>query len=594
MTTAVWLVLFVYRVQAHQADVDSYLYADTAHYLLVSQDPASAFLHTGSTSPLVPALAAPATTLAGVYGAMTVELPFLLLLVAGSFFLSRFWISPMAATVAAMAVGLNEAVSGYATTLNFAVPIAAALVWAFYSYIRSGHLREWRWSLLFGLAIAVMLLTRSMSIVYLVPLGLVVGGDLVVDVVRHGEVLRLPAVAAGATVLVLAGPWWLISGHAAIHYLHSAGYQSSSGFTSRGFTLDASTIEQRASWTLSELGWGQSWALGIALLAALWGLVLHRRSLRVTALWMLALWVLLTSIILSSSGNRGTGFGLPVVVVLILLAAAVLGQMSWRALPVLGVALAGILLVGLVDEAAGGDPWWPAAPYRNAVVASGGNSRTNTDLIADQASHLIGSSPTLVSLVTNILNVNGLNWNGRGKLAPLLVPPPTPDGTQVAIKDLARVNMVITGSSPGAYYPSIHQGAVEAAAFREGFGIVRVWTIGHGGGNIVLLRRGATNRANIVPAPVTRLVSPRNGSDVHGKVDIIAGSSDRLFPTTGVSFTVRGITRTVTIPAGLSAFVWLGVWDTTTVPDGTYTIQSVADAGGSIGRSRLFTVHVDN
>ena len=477
VTTAVWMVLFVARVQDHRADVDSYGYAYLARGLWESHNPVSSFLHTGSTSPLVPLVAAPGAAVGGVYGAMTVELPFLLMLVAGSYFLARLWTSPMAAMMAALVVALNEDVSSYAATLNFAVPTAAALVWAFYSYIKSRHLRNWKWSLVFGVAIAAVLLSRSMSVVYVVPLVVVAAIDLAIDMARHGHVLRLPALGAVATTLVLAGPWWLVSGHQAIQYLQSAGYQQSSGHTSRGFALDATTVEQRARFTLSELGWVESWALGIALLAALWAVVFRHRTLKLTALWMLALWVLLTGLVLSSSSNQGTGFGLPVIVVLILLAAAVLGQMSWRVLPLLAVSLSVLLVVDPVASATGGGRWWPVAPHRDIGFSAGGNVRTNSDLISTQAARLIGSSPTLVAQSTDILNVFGILWNDGAN--PLLLNPPlSPNGTGVAIRELARVKMVLTGSSTDSYDPLVNQSAVESAAHADGFHVIHAWLVG--------------------------------------------------------------------------------------------------------------------
>ncbi len=76
VATAVWVLLFVARVQAHQINVDDYLYADVARSLFGHGHFVSSFLHTGTTSPLVPTLAAPGADIGGVYGAMTVELPF--------------------------------------------------------------------------------------------------------------------------------------------------------------------------------------------------------------------------------------------------------------------------------------------------------------------------------------------------------------------------------------------------------------------------------------------------------------------------------------------------------------------------------------
>ena len=71
------------RVHARQINVDDYAYASLARNILHSGSPISTFLHSGTSSLLVPALAAPGAELGGVYGAMSVELPFLLVLVTG-------------------------------------------------------------------------------------------------------------------------------------------------------------------------------------------------------------------------------------------------------------------------------------------------------------------------------------------------------------------------------------------------------------------------------------------------------------------------------------------------------------------------------
>jgi len=597
VTTAVWVPLFVARVQAHQANVDDFLYAGVARNLIWDGNVVSAILHSGSTSPLVPTLAAPGADMGGVYGAMTVELPFLLMLVAGTFVLARVWLSPLVAMVAALVVGLNEDVSGYAVMLHFAVPTVAALVWAFASYARSRHFRDWKWSLIFGVSIAAMLLSRSMAIVYLVPLVFVVGIDLLVDIVRKGDVLRLPALAALAIAVVVAGPWWLVSGPAALHYLHSAGYQPSAGLTYQGGALNATTIVQRTKWTLAELGWGQSWALVIALLAALWFAVRRRRSLNLTALWMLVIWAVLTSLILSTTSNQGTADGLPVNVILIVVAAAVLGQLSWRFRPVAATAVVGILAVGLVAEVSNGTgQWWPAAPYRVDVFASGGTARTNVDQLTAQVVHLIGSAPTLMAQDSDILNTNGMRWNAGHKSPSLFVPSKTSDGTREAIRELARVRMVVTGWSTGSYQPLVDQGAVESAASRDGFGVVRVWQ-GSQGTSFVIWRRGKAARNISVPSPSTQVVRPGEGTDIKGSLFLVATSTDRVLGTTAVHFTISGsgVARSTTIPADRFPYGWIGGVNTTTLPDGTYTIQSVAiNAAGAIGRSKPITVHVDN
>ena len=595
LATAVWVPLFVARVQAHQANVDDYFYADVARSLIWHGNFVSSFLHTGTTSPLVPTLAALGADIGGVNAAAAVELPFFLMLVAGSFVLARLWLSPVAAMVAALVVACNEDVSSYAVMLHFAVPTAAALVWAFASYARSRHLRDWKWSLIFGVAIAAMLLSRSMAIVYVIPLVAVVGIDLLIDISKNGDALRKPALFALATTLVLAGPWWLVSGHAAFHYLQNAGYQPSSGYTSRGGALNASTIMQRVRWTISELGWGESWALAIALLAALWLLVRHRHTLKLTALWILAIWTLLTLLVLSTSSNSGTAYSLPVNVILIMLAAAILGQMSWRILPVLCVAVAGILAVGLVAQVANGfGRWWPGAPYRVGVDTAGGDTRTNIDLLTAQVEQLIGSAHTLVAQDSDLLNTNGIKWNAGLKRQSLLLPPSTPDGTRVAIRDLARVSMVLTGKSLWSYLPLVNQGSVESSALRDGFRPIRVWLVGQDQ-SFVVWQRGSKSRGIPAPVPVTSVLRPIGGTDLKGNVFLVANGSDRVFATTRVEFTIRGRTRSTTIPAQQFVYGWLGGLKTTTLPDGTYTIQSAAfDAGGEVGRSKPVTVRVDN
>jgi hypothetical protein len=597
VATAAWMLLFVARVQAHQINVDDYLYADVARSLFGHGNFVSSFLHTGTTSPLVPTLAAPGADIGGVYGAMTVELPFFLMLVAGSFFVARVWLSPLAAMVAALVVALNEDVSSYALMLHFAVPTAAALVWAFASYLRSRHLQDWKWSLIFGVAIAAMLLSRSMAVVYVVPLVAAAGIDVMIDIFKNGHAFRLPALGALATTLVLAGPWWLVSGDATIHYLQSAGYQPSSGYTSRGGALNATTILQRAKWSLAELGWGESWALALALLAALWLLVRRRHSLKLTSLWIPATWVLLTGLILSSSSNPGTAYGLPVIVILIILAAAVLGQMSWRMLPTLSVVLAGILALGLVAEGVNGTgSWWPEAPYRAGVIAAGGNKGTNIDLLTEQVQRLIGSAPTLLAQNSPTLSSNGLRWNAGLASETLLFAPSTPDGTRVAIRDLARVNMVITGAALVSYLPLVNQGAVESSALRDGFHPIRVWLVGQIQ-SVVVWQRGSKARTITAPSPATSVLHPVGGTSLKGAAFLVAGGSDRVFATTRVEFRITGGggARSTTVPAQQTEYGWIGVLKTTTVPNGTYSIQSVAvDGGGQVGRSKPVDVSVDN
>ena len=132
----VWAGLYVQRGTAHTPNVDDYLYTRVAYtlgHLLVARPLSGvhAVLLTGQTAPLVPVVAALPTHLAGVQGAVGVELLFQALVVCGAYILARVWVSPTASVVVALVAGLNQAVLGWALMLNFAVAAAAATVWTF-------------------------------------------------------------------------------------------------------------------------------------------------------------------------------------------------------------------------------------------------------------------------------------------------------------------------------------------------------------------------------------------------------------------------------------------------------------------------------
>ena len=142
----------------------------------------------------------------------------------------------------------------------------------------------------------------------------------------------------------------------------------------------------------------------------------------------------------------------------------------------------------------------------------------------------------------------------------------------------------------------MNQSAIESAAHRDGFHVIRGWSVGQDqSGALLLWQRGNTTRTMNPPPPVTEVACPRDGSDVRGSVHVVATVSDRFFAATGVRFTVSGMGRRTTIPAVAFEYRWLGALDTSALPDGTYTIQGVAvDVDGGVGRSKPVTFHIDN
>ncbi|MGH9081105.1 MAG: hypothetical protein ACRDYE_13735, partial [Acidimicrobiales bacterium] len=95
-------------------------------------------------------------------------------------------------------------------------------------------------------------------------------------------------------------------------------------------------------------------------------------------------------------------------------------------------------------------------------------------------------------------------------------------------------------------------------------------------------------------APKTRILAPVPGRDLHGGQWIVADASSR-FGIKRVVLRVTGDGRTMTEPAGRFPYGWLGGWNTKTVPNGSYTVTSVAyDGLGGTTNSAGVHVTVDN
>jgi len=97
-------------------------------------------------------------------------------------------------------------------------------------------------------------------------------------------------------------------------------------------------------------------------------------------------------------------------------------------------------------------------------------------------------------------------------------------------------------------------------------------------------------------SPLRAAVSlPLNGSTVHGKQVLDVVVSD-LFNVTKVDYSLSGPgLEGVTFASGSRTYYgWIGGWNTSTVPNGRYTIEAtVYDSGGQSVRTRPVEVRVD-
>ena len=98
----------------------------------------------------------------------------------------------------------------------------------------------------------------------------------------------------------------------------------------------------------------------------------------------------------------------------------------------------------------------------------------------------------------------------------------------------------------------------------------------------------------VVAPPATAVVSPVTNEQWEG-THYLAASASADLGIDKVVFHITGEGRTVVEAAGKSAYGWLARWDTTTVANGAYTVQSVAYGdSGQVTTSAGVVVQVRN
>jgi hypothetical protein len=150
------------------------------------------------------------------------------------------------------------------------------------------------------------------------------------------------------------------------------------------------------------------------------------------------------------------------------------------------------------------------------------------------------------------------------------------------------------------------------------FGYIGVWNTNGATGGTYTLQSQACNAAGIcaTSAPISITVDPditstvdapsANPATVSGTQQILSATASDTDEAPGgvenvginsLQFEVTGgnLSNPVTVTAAPYIFGWIAQWNTTNVPDGTYTLQSVAtDTKGVTGASPGITVIVNN
>jgi hypothetical protein len=104
---------------------------------------------------------------------------------------------------------------------------------------------------------------------------------------------------------------------------------------------------------------------------------------------------------------------------------------------------------------------------------------------------------------------------------------------------------------------------------------------------------GVVEPASAQP-PTTTVLVPSNDSTVSGTMVVLVASTSS--GTTQVQFVLEWGTqkRTVIGTAVATIYGWIALWNSTTVPNGTYRLRSIAHATDVRGTSKAITVTVDN
>jgi hypothetical protein len=94
--------------------------------------------------------------------------------------------------------------------------------------------------------------------------------------------------------------------------------------------------------------------------------------------------------------------------------------------------------------------------------------------------------------------------------------------------------------------------------------------------------------------PSTTVIIPSNNTTVSGTRQVLdatasSGTTHVLFEITG-----RTLTDSVIATATLTYYGWIALWNTAGVPNGSYTLQSVASSDGVSGTSSPLTISVSN
>jgi hypothetical protein len=337
----------------------------------------SAIQNQPTFAPLVPALTSFLVYVdPGVMNGFMVLTAFLVVLTMAIYGIGAQLAGPRLGAFAALVTATMPGAFAFSREYVYALPTAALLACAIYALIRSDGLRLRRWAIACGAALGLMLLARTMAIVY-VP-GVLAAGLVVAFARGRGDLTNrfVNLALVVATGVATAATWYARNLQSVIDYLTNYGYGSQSKYYGADHSLVSvgrlRSVAERM--TSEDLFFPLAVVLAIGLIAMTVVVVrsLLPRETRRTFLERLgatdalsvAIVLLLGYAALMSSQNGGNGFTLPLAALLPTLAVLILRRFPAALVP----AVAATALIAAVNILSTATIWSTASSTRMISV----------------------------------------------------------------------------------------------------------------------------------------------------------------------------------------------------------------------------------